>query len=181
MAIERFTNPALIPLQVTYQDFEGRPKLDILTVSVRVYHVTAGGAEVNDLAPTALVRIGASSTWRYNWVSPPLTTPGAYVAEYKAADPDIAERVDIEDITIFDQLEVDQLVLAKLTALDAKLTAVGDDVGTVIDSELGRWFLNTADNTLTLFRLNGSVLKVYDLKNDLGLPDTTDVFDRIPR
>ena len=69
--IETYKNPQQIILQANILDFEGNAKGNVVSAIVRVFHVLSDGTEVNNLTATPLNRIGASSAWRYVWVSPP--------------------------------------------------------------------------------------------------------------
>lgn len=176
--IETFTNPSQIVLQYTALTHEGTAKLDVLSGSVRVFHLS-GGVEVEDLPPTPLVQSGATSVWRYIWVSPLLAAAGTFIVEYTLADEDVVH-VDIEDLTVRDAAAEDQTIVARLTSIENLLTTMGADMGTVLDVHLGRQKLNATTTRWTLYTRAGAVLKEFDVKNDLGAPSVDRIFDRIP-
>jgi hypothetical protein len=179
--MEYFKNPPHITLQITFQRFDGTPKLDVTVATVRVFHVTSGGSEVVDLAVTPLVQVGASSAWRYVWVAPALSQAGGYIVEYTASDADVSDVRFVEDLFIVDDTVEDQTVLAKLNQIEAKMDDVQANSDDIKDAHLGRQKLDATDNTFTLYRENGDVLKVFDIKDDTGAPSVQPIFERIPR
>lgn len=179
--VEVTTNPPQVLLEGLWTRFDGSPKLDVLTSTVRVFHVTNAGAEIVDLAPTVMVRVGVTSTWRYVWVNPPLPSAGGYVAEYTVTDAAGISAAFSEDIIVHDPSSDHGAIIVQLTAIQTALAAVDGKAGTLLDEVLGRWFLDSANNTLTLFRVNGTILKVFDLKDDLGASNSRRVHDRVPR
>lgn len=171
--IQIFKNPSQLMLQITALTFEGAPKLDVASGTVRVFTVV-GGLEVDALATTALSLIVGSSVWRYVWGAPPLASAGHYIIEYRLIDSEAVLGVATEDLLVEDDLVEDATVIAKLNALDAK-------VDTVLDSELGEEILNPNDQTWTKKRRDSTILKVFDVVDDNNNPNGQDVFRRIPR
>lgn len=159
MPITTPTNPASITLEVTWQNFEGAEKMDVVSSTVTVFHRDAAGLRVVDLAATSLVQDAGTSTWKLAWVSPPLPVAGNYVVEYRGTDADGAVGVQREDLTV---------------------VALAAQVDEVLDCLLGRQKLDATTNRWIIFRRNGTILKQFDLKNDVGSPTHEDVFDRIP-
>jgi hypothetical protein len=106
MIVER-PNPSQVVLQAITKNVDGTPKTSLNSAQVRVYHVNAAGAEVEDLALTTLVQVGASNTWRYRW-EPSTLDVGHYFAEYALEDTDGVSFVDTEDVVVQDfALQVD--------------------------------------------------------------------------
>jgi hypothetical protein len=90
-------NPSQIVLQILPQNLDGTPKPDLLSATVRVYHLQSG-SESNDLAVTDLIQSG--SIWRYIWL--PFILPARhYFAEYTLVDLDNITAVFVEDIIIY--------------------------------------------------------------------------------
>lgn len=92
------TNPSKINLSVVCQDLSGASKTDIASAAVRVYS-TATGSEVNALASTPLVQVGATNVWRYIW-EPTGLADGNYIAEYTLTDNQGVTAVFTEDLMI---------------------------------------------------------------------------------
>lgn len=106
MIVER-PDPSQVVLQAVTKNLNGTPKTSLTSATVRVYHVNAVGAEVEDLAPTALAQVGSTNTWRYRW-TPGALDVGHYFAEYALVDSDGVSFVDTEDIVVQDfALQVD--------------------------------------------------------------------------
>jgi hypothetical protein len=166
MALNYPTNPPQVILLAHLIDFEGKAKSNVTAATVRVFHIN-GGVEVIDLAPTSLVRVGASSAWRYVWVSPPLATAGAFVVEYTSTDADGIVASESEDLLVEDSS----------TTAAALQTSLDD----LLDGLLGEQILDALANTFTMKRRNGNVLKVFDTKDDVGMPSVSEIFRRIPR
>jgi hypothetical protein len=152
-------NPASVTLEVTWQTFEGSEKLNITSASVTVFHRDAAGNRVVDLASTPMTQDAGTGTWKLAWVSPALPNPGQFIVEYHATDTDGVVGVEREDMTVLDT--------------DA-------DLGTVLDCLLGRQKVDATTYKYTIYRRNGQVLAVFDLKDDAGNPSVADIFDRQP-
>lgn len=158
MSVASPPNPAHLILEITWLNFEGGEKLDVVTSTVTVFHRTALGARVVDLAPVPQTLDAATSMWRFVWVLP-IVAAGQYVVEYRGTDTDGAVGVVQEDLTVY---------------------ALAVQVDEVLDCLLGRQKLDVGTNRWILFRRDGSVLKEFDVKDDVGAPSSDDVFDRIP-
>jgi hypothetical protein len=170
MGLAVFTNPTVVPLQVTWQNLDGSPKLGPVTVvasSVRVMRATGPGTVVEVLSASALTQIAGTSTFQYLWASPPLPTAENLLVEYTATDSQGAIGIVMETLTVFDET----------TNNAATLT----DLGTLLDIGLGRQKLDPSTATWTLFDRGGGVLKVFDTVDDLSQPNVLDVFERRPR
>jgi hypothetical protein len=55
---------------------------------------------------------------------------------------------------------------------------IENDISIIKQIETGRWRI--VDNQLIFYDNNGSILIVFDLKDNLGNPSTVNVFERIP-
>src|SRR5687767_13182276 len=106
MGIGTFTNPSVIPLQATWLNLDGSPKIGGTTVAsstVRVLRGTGAGTVTEVLPTTALVQIPGTPTFQYLWVSPPLTVAENLLVEYTATDSEGATGRVIETLTVFNQ------------------------------------------------------------------------------
>lgn len=159
MSLATPLNPAQLALEVSWLTFEGAEKLNVVSSLVTVFHRDGAGVRVTDLAPQALANDAGTGTWRYIWAAPPLATAGLFVVEYHATDADGIVGVVREDLVVL--------------ALDAQ-------VDTVLDCLLGRQKLDKNTNTWTIYRRNGTILKQFDVTDDLGAPSVEDVFEREP-
>jgi hypothetical protein len=153
-----FVNPDVLPLEAVAQALDGSARLDVADGTVRVYGVGPGG-EVEVLPWTPLVQVVGTERWRYAWSTPPLTHPGMLTAEYRLVDDGGLVGTAMEDILVVDESKLD----------------------TIIDAAIGRQTLDAINNTWTIYRRDGTVLRVFDVKNDLGNPSVEDIFDRQPR
>lgn len=108
-------NPTRVALQITALEASGEPKLDVVSGTVRVYHVTGAG-EVVDLAATPLARVGVTSTWRYAWV-PASLAAAQYVIEYTLVDAG-ATYVSVEDLVVSDAAADALVAYGAATAAD---------------------------------------------------------------
>ena len=180
--IETYKGPTQLILEAFVIDFEGLPKTNLTAATVRVFHLDSGGNQVNDLVETALVRVGTTSTWRYIWKSPGLTTAGSLVVEYKLTDPDQTV-IFSEDLRVYDVNDEasPSSVNARLTTLEGKTDTLLTDSGKVLDAHLGRQKLDIQTKTLTLYKRDGVSLQVFDCFDDTGNPSAHDVFDRRPK
>lgn len=157
-------DPSQVVLEVVAQNPDGTAKTDVVSGTVRVYHMV-GAVETEVLAPVALVQVGASSTWRYRWL-PTSLAAGNYVAEYELTDSEALVGLDIEDIVIEDFAQQSTLVL-----MQADLTLVRK-------IESGRWKI--VSNQMIFYDDNGvDPLITFDLKDSIGQPTMADVFERI--
>lgn len=159
MIVER-PNPSQVTLQVAVHNLDGTPKTALASAVVRVYHIS-GVSEVEDLAPTALVQVGSSNTWRFIW-TPAVLPVGQYFAEYSLKDSDGATYVDVEGIVIQDfALQVDVELIRKV--------------------ETGRWRIDQVTDKMYFYDENGvDVLLEFDLKDINGLPSHVNIFERDP-
>lgn len=113
MIIER-PNPSQVVLQTAVHNLDGTPKTALTSANVRVYHVDAGGTEVDDLSSTALDHVGSTNTWRKKW-TPGALVVGHYFVEYALVDLDGASFVDAEDLTVQDfALQIDVELIKQL-------------------------------------------------------------------
>ena len=153
-----FKSPDRVPLEAVAQGLDGAGKTNVVGGDVRVYRIGSGGEE-ELLATTALALVPGTTRWRYSWESPPLVTYGMCTAEYRLLDSDGLVGVASEDILVVSEEKLD----------------------TLLDVDLGRTTLDAVNNTWTIYRRDGTVLRVFDVKDDLGNPGVEDVFDRLPR
>lgn len=157
-------NPSQLSLEALALDSDGTAKTNIISASVRVYHMV-GAVETEVLAPTALVQVGATSTWRYIWAPVSLAVDN-YVAEYTFLDTEGYVGLDAEDISIEDFAQQSTLVL------------VQTDTTLIRKVETGRWKIDA--NQMTFYDDDGSTpLLVFNLKDSTGAPTMADVFERI--
>lgn len=164
MGLGTFTNPASLPLWVIWQRLDGAPKLDVVSSSVRVLRPSGSGTVVQVLAPTALVNVAGTPLWQFVWSAPTLTVEENLLVEYTAVDSEGATGIVTEGLAIFDEAKEDALVLTQL--------------GDVLDALLGRQKLDPGTKTWTLYRRNGTILKVFDVFDDTNAPNGQDVFER---
>jgi hypothetical protein len=156
--IVELKDPSQIVLQAVVENPDGTPKTSLSSASVRVYHL-ASGAESEDLGDTAMAQVGSTSVWRYIW-EPVSLGVDHYFAEYTLTDDDSATFVGVEDIDIRD------------IATDTDLTKV-------LQVEQGRWKI--VSNQMIFYDDDDvTPLFTFDLKNQAGLPTSTDVFERTP-
>lgn len=67
---------------------------------------------------------------------------------------------------------------ASVSADIASITAI---VSTLKDYEEGRWKIDKTAKTMTFYKLDGiTVVKVFNLKDDLGVASATNIFERVP-
>lgn len=151
-------NPAQIILQTAAMSPDGTPKTDVVSGSVRVYHINGVGAEVDDLIATALVRVGVTNIWRYQW-KPTSLAVGDYTAQYSLVDTIARTFSGLEDIFVRD-------------------IATQTDLSIVKKIETGRWKI--VANQMLFYDDDGvTVLYTFDLKDAAGSPSMTSVFERI--
>ena len=153
-------NPLRVSLQMLALEIDGTPKLDIVSGSVRVYHVGPGG-EVTDLPATPLVHI-SPSTWRYVWESPTLA-PGQYVAHYEVTDGAVTYPLD-EDLIVRD------------FALQSTLVASAADIALIRAIEAGSWVM--AANQIIFYDEGGTEVARFNVFDEAGLPSMDDIFSR---
>ncbi len=152
-------NPSQVILQVAAQDIDGTPKLNVASGTVRVYHITGAGAEVEDLASVPLVQVGATNTWRYRWVPASLAVDD-YFAEYTLVDTNAKTYIGLEDILVRDMATQTDLAILKQV-------------------ETGRWKIIA--NQMIFYEDDGvTPLLTFDLKDEGGVATMIDVFERVP-
>ncbi len=154
-------NPSRVALQIVALERDGTPKLDITSGTVRVYHVDAAGAEVVDLAATALVNI-SSSTWRYNW-APAALAAGQYIARYEITDGTSAFVAE-EDLVVRD------------FALESTLVVTAADIALIRAIEAGTWVM--AANQITFYDESMVEVARFNVLDEAGLPSMDDIFQR---
>lgn len=151
-------NPSQVILQIAAISPDGTPKTDVSSGSVRVYHIDATGAEVDDLVATSLVRVGVTNIWRYQW-KPVSLAVRDYTAQYTLVDTIARTFNGIEDIFVRD------------IATQADLTIVKK-------IETGRWKI--VGNQMLFYDDDGlTVLYTFNLKDAAGSPTMTNVFERV--
>lgn len=151
-------NPAQVILQIAAMSPDGTPKTDVVSGSVRVYHINAAGAEINDLVTTPLVQVGVTNIWRYQW-KPTSLAVGDYTVQYALVDAIARTFSGIEDIFVRD-------------------IATQTDLSIVRKIETGRWKI--VANQMLFYDDDGlTVLYTFDLKDAAGSPSMTSVFERI--
>jgi hypothetical protein len=92
-----YVNAPLVPLQIATAKQDGTPHV-MVSGTVRVYSISALGAEVVALAPTALVGT-AAPLWRYAW-APATLAEGQYIVEYTMTDASQTYAPVTEDLTV---------------------------------------------------------------------------------
>jgi hypothetical protein len=156
-------NAASVLLQAYALQPDGQPKLDVVSGSVRVYHL-AGGVEVVDLSGTALLH-PHTNVWRYAWT--PVALPVAeYVAEFVLTDGDGVTTRFGEDVIVKDYAQQSTLLL------------VGADVALIRSVETGHWKI--VANQMIFYDEGDVEILRFDLRNDAGLPAMDNVFERVP-
>ena len=156
MSLLLLPNPTRVMLQTVAVSLDGQPKLDIVSGTVRVYDL-ATGSEVVVLAPTALARVGTTSTWRLAW-SPASLAVGHYVAEYTLHDA-VRTNVTVEDLNVHD-------------------LAQQADLAIVRQVETGRWRIIA--NQMVIFDDFDAPLLTFNLLDAAGAPSMDSVFQRVP-
>lgn len=157
-------NAASVPLQAYALTPDGQPKLDVVSGTVRVYHLDSG-VEVVDLPAASLVNVH-TNLWRYDW-APAALPPGGYVAEFHMIDADGLSTRFGEDIAVKDY------------ALQSTLLLLAADLELVRKVETGRWKI--VNNQMTFYDDDGvTALLVFNLRNEAGVPAMDDVFERVP-
>lgn len=92
--------------------------------------------------------------------SNPIATPqNAYAVRTTASNLALSRGRDPADTVVIDE------ILARLdgTALEASVQAIRQTTDSLKDEAFGRWVMNTDQDTMTLYREDGSVLKVFQL------------------
>ena len=150
-------DPSQVALQVVAQDSNGTPKSNVVSASVRVYHIV-GGVEVDVLGATALTQVGTSSTWRYVW-EPVSLGSGQYVVEYSLSDDLGATFVGVEDLAIRDFAKQEDLEFIRAV-------------------ESGRWKI--VGNQMIFYDEDGvAELMRFNLFDEAGFPTMGNVFERV--
>lgn len=158
MIVER-PNPSQVVLQAITKNVDGTPKTALNSAQVRVYHVNAAGAEVEDLALVTLVQVGASNTWRYRW-EPSTLVVGHYFAEYALEDTDGVSFVDTEDVVVQD-------------------FALQVDVDFIKQVEAGKWEIT--NNQMVFYNTSGAEVMRFNLFDINNLPTNgINMFKREP-
>ena len=152
-------NPETVLLEVLWLSFEGEVKDNVLATTASVYTRDASGTRIELLTDFPLSEDTASGSWKGVWAHPPLTTPGQYTIEFHGEDTDGVEGTTNEELVVY---------------------ASEEKLDNVLDCLLGRQKLDATTNRWTLFRRDGSVLKVFDVTDDLGAPSVENVFERTP-
>lgn len=159
-------DPVSISLSILAQKPDGTAKTDIVSGSVRVYHVTDAGAEVEDLTATPLVQVGTTSVWRYLW-EPASLSEGSYIVEYTLTDALALVGLATEDLNVSDY------------ATQGAQAVMAGKVHAIYKIELGHWKI--VDNQMIYYELDGSTpYLIYDLFDASGNPSMTKVFERVP-
>jgi hypothetical protein len=156
-------NAPVVLLQAYALQPDGQPKLDVVGGTVRVYHVV-GGVEVVDLTATALGH-PHTNVWRLAW-APGALLVAEYVAEFVLTDADGVTTRFGEDVIVKDYAQQSTLLL------------VGADVALIKQVETGRWKI--AANQMIFYDESDVEILRFDLRNDAGLPDMANVFERVP-
>ena len=158
-------NPSQVVLQIYALNPDGTQKTDVVSGTVRVFHIVAG-SEVDDLVATALVQVGGTNKWRYVW-APGSLAAGEYTAEYIIQDSGARTGRYSEGVIVKDIAEQSTLVLVQA------------DVEIIKKVETGRWRI--VSNQM-IFYDDDEVTPIltFDLKDQAGLPSMTDVFERDP-
>jgi len=159
MIVER-PDPAQVVLQAYAQNLDGSPKTSLASASVRVYRVNAAGAEVEELASTALIQVGSTNAWRYLW-EPASLAVSQYHAEFLLVDNDGLSFVDTEDMVVQD-------------------FALQVDVALIREVETGRWKIDQVTDQMTFYDNTDTPILTFDLKDIDGLPNHINIFERKP-
>ena len=136
----------------------GSIKTNVVSGTVRVYSVAAGGTETEVLASTALTEVSGGK-WRHVW-SPATLPVGQYIAEYQLIDTDTIQTRVAEDLVVRD-------------------IANQSDVAIIKAIQTGRWRIYL--NQLFLYDTDGTtVTHIFNLKDSDGNPATNNVTERVP-
>jgi len=162
-------DPSQLVLQVAATNLDGTPKTALSSADVRVYHVDGAGAEVEDLASTALTQVGTSSVWRYRW-EPSSLDVDQYSVEYTLVDTDSAVFIGLEDLAVED------------FALQTNVLLTEADVALIKKIETGRWKIDDVTDQMIFYDpIDGTTpILTFDLKDLAGLPSSVNIFERDP-
>jgi len=151
-------NQAVVTLGIFAVNPNGSIKTNVVSGTVRVYSVAAGGTETNILASTALEE-ASSGKWRYVW-SPTTLAVGQYIIEYDLIDTDTIQTRVGEDLIVRDIASQTDLLIIKAI-------------------QTGRWRIYL--NQLFLYGTDGvTVTHLFNLKDADGNPATNNVTERVP-
>jgi hypothetical protein len=159
-------DPATVALQVVAANSDKSPDLTVTSGTVRVYHLSALGAEVVDLAPTALIGT-AAPLWRYVW-QPVALAEGSYFVEYTLTVGAIDYAPIVESLSVI-----------------VSLADIADQVEMILKIERNNWLIS--GDELIIYDDNGiTPLYTFSLTDKNGDPCTfsaaralNDVFRRV--
>lgn len=163
-------NQPLVPLQVFALKPGGAEKLNVVSGTARVYEVSGGESDL--LPATALVNIGSTNKWRYEWA--PASLPvGEYTIEYVLVDDEGIETRVGEDLIVRD--------IARQTTLSdvqSRVILVQADLELVRKIEAGNWEI--VNDQMIFYDSDGvTPLLTFNLLDDSGLPNMERVFKRV--
>jgi hypothetical protein len=142
-------NQETILLWILVQNYDGTPKIDVLSGNVRVYYIDSGVE--NDILPLTSLSEFSIGKWIYEW-SPITLSIGQYLIEFTLIDNSGFSITILENLTIIDVNDKGQI--------DFQYVAV--DKGTEI--ELGIWGENKGE---VIKDLDSIALQIYDVNGNL--------------
>lgn len=142
-------NQETILLWILVQNYDGTPKIDVLSGNVRVYYIDSGVE--NDILPLTSLSEFSIGKWIYEWY--PITlSVGQYLIEFTLIDNSGFSITILENLTIIDVNDKGQIDFQYVAA----------DKGTEI--ELGIWGENKGE---VIKDLDSIALQIYDVNGNL--------------
>jgi hypothetical protein len=142
-------NQETILLWILVQNYDGTPKIDVLSGNVRVYYIDSGVE--NDILPLTSLSEFSIGKWIYEW-SPITLSIGQYLIEFTLIDNSGFSITILENLTIVDVNDKGQIDFQYVAA----------DKGTEI--ELGIWGENKGE---VIKDLDSIALQIYDVNGNL--------------
>jgi hypothetical protein len=142
-------NQETILLWILVQNYDGTPKIDVLSGNVRVYYIDSGVE--NDILPLTSLSEFSIGKWIYEW-SPITLSIGQYLIEFTLIDNSGFSITILENLTIIDVNDKGQIDFQYVAA----------DKGTEI--ELGIWGENKGE---VIKDLDSIALQIYDVNGNL--------------
>jgi hypothetical protein len=142
-------NQETILLWILVQNYDGTPKIDVLSGNVRVYYIDSGVE--NDILPLTSLYEFSIGKWIYEW-SPITLSIGQYLIEFTLIDNSGFSITILENLTIIDVNDKGQIDFQYVAA----------DKGTEI--ELGIWGENKGE---VIKDLDSIALQIYDVNGNL--------------
>lgn len=142
-------NQETILLWILVQNYDGTPKIDVLSGNVRVYYIDSGVE--NDILPLTSLSEFSIGKWIYEW-SPITLSIGQYLIEFTLIDNSGFSITILENLTIIDVNDKGQIDFQYVAA----------DKGTEI--ELGIWGENKGE---VIKDLDSIALQIHDVNGNL--------------